>query len=204
MKQILIISLITMLLNISSSVGDFQINVDKILEDEQLPYDEAIRFRILAHSNATEDQTVKYAVRDQVYSYITELMQEATNKANARQILKQHLEHIEQIVQNVLQEQKVNHSFNVSFHPNVKFPEKHYYFHTYPAGYYEAIVITIGAGKGENWWCVLFPPLCILTFSDESAQAERTDQEDLHRSDPKGDNDEVEVRFFLLDWLGIS
>src|SRR5690625_3648927 len=94
----------------------------------------------------------------------------------------------------------------------------------YPAGEYEAVLITIGDGEGANWWCVLFPPLCFLDFSNGSTIAESDDEPiddedivdvDLHeeerndivRSEEKDENndeEETEVKFFLFEWLGLS
>ena len=87
------------------------------------------------------------------------------------------LPQLQQIAENVLIEENVNQSVKVEF-GEVEFPTKLYGEFLYPAGEYEAILITLGEGKGANWWCVLFPPLCFLDFSNGVAVSEGFDEEE--------------------------
>lgn len=129
---------------------------------------EAIRLRILANSNDTRDQEVKHKVRNAVNEEITEWVRDLTSIDAARRIISERIEHIEQIVEDVLQAEGMAYTAKVEF-TRVPFPTKLYGNFLYPAGEYEAVLITLGAGTGTNWWCVLFPPLCFLDFSTGSA-----------------------------------
>lgn len=137
---------------------------------------EAIRLRILANSDSAEDQALKRKVRDAVNAQINEWVENLTSFAEAKQVIQAHLPAIEQTVAEVLRKEKSNQSYHVEF-GNVHFPTKIYGNYIYPAGQYEAVLITLGDGKGANWWCVLFPPLCFLDFSNGEAVAKNESPE---------------------------
>lgn|SRR5690606_15617322 len=126
--------------------------------------EEAIRLRILANSDSDEDQAVKRAVRDAVNAEITKWVEELTSLEDARDIITSNLDEVEKIAQQELDKRGITYSVNVEF-GDVQFPTKLYGQFLYPAGIYEAILITLGDGSGANWWCVLFPPLCFVDFS---------------------------------------
>ncbi|MFP8643963.1 stage II sporulation protein R [Priestia aryabhattai] len=130
--------------------------------------DEAIRLRILANSDGEKDQYVKRLIRDRVNEQITEWVKDLTSVTVARKTIKENLPTLEIIAKEVLKEEGVNESVHVKF-GKVEFPTKLYGQFLYPAGEYEAVLITLGKGEGANWWCVLFPPLCFLDFSNGEA-----------------------------------
>lgn len=130
--------------------------------------DEAIRLRILANSDGEKDQYVKRLIRDRVNEQITEWVKDLTSVTVARKTIKENLPALEIIAKEVLKEEGVNESVHVKF-GKVEFPTKLYGQFLYPAGEYEAVLITLGKGEGANWWCVLFPPLCFLDFSNGEA-----------------------------------
>ncbi|WP_153126977.1 stage II sporulation protein R [Peribacillus tepidiphilus] len=138
---------------------------------------EAIRLRILANSDRSEDQAVKRAIRDAVNTDITEWVKDLTSLEEARQVIQAHLPEIEQKAAQKLEEYNLTQSVKVEF-GKANFPTKLYGQYLYPAGEYEAIVITLGEGKGANWWCVLFPPLCFLDFSSGTAVSEGSFEDD--------------------------
>jgi stage II sporulation protein R len=126
---------------------------------------EAIRLRILANSDSAQDQEIKRMVRDAVNEQITLWVQELTSLEKAKEVLTSKLPEVQDIAEKVVAEQGSNQSVNVEF-GKVQFPTKLYGEFLYPAGEYQAILITLGEGKGANWWCVLYPPLCFLDFSN--------------------------------------
>lgn len=136
---------------------------------------EAIRLRILANSDLESDQALKRMVRDEVNKNITQWVQELTSINEARSILQAKLPEIQEIAKEVVKREGSNQSVNVEF-GKVQFPTKLYGQFLYPAGEYEAILITLGEGKGANWWCVLFPPLCFLDFSNGVAVSDGFDE----------------------------
>ncbi|ATO37625.1 stage II sporulation protein R [Geobacillus thermodenitrificans] len=129
---------------------------------------EAIRLRILANSDNVADQELKRKVRDAVNAQINDWVAELTSFEEAKRVIRSHLPDIEQTVARVLRDEQSNQSYKVEF-GSVRFPTKVYGNYVYPAGTYDAVLITLGAGKGANWWCVLFPPLCFLDFSNGDA-----------------------------------
>ena len=140
-------------------------------QDAMVIPSEAIRLRILANSDKAEDQAVKRKIRDAVNAEITKWVESLTSIDDARDVIKSHLPEIEEIAKAEMKNQHMNQTINVTF-GKVNFPTKLYGQYLYPAGEYEAILITLGKGKGANWWCVLYPPLCFLDFSNGVAVSE--------------------------------
>lgn len=130
--------------------------------------DEAIRLRILANSDAQADQDVKRKIRDAVNADIAEWVKTLTSIDEAREVIQSHLPDIQARAEETAAAQGLDQSVAVTF-GKAQFPTKLYGQYLYPAGEYEAIVITLGEGSGANWWCVLFPPLCFLDFSNGTA-----------------------------------
>ena len=199
MRQGLAFILIFMLLGLTFPGKEVQSEKDGY---QTIP-DDAIRLRILANSDNEEDQQVKHLVRDEVNSYINELVQYMNDIEEARETIRQHLPQIKEIVADTLKQLDDESDFDVEYGSNVSFPTKVYDRYVYPAGEYEAVLITIGEGKGANWWCVLFPPLCFLDFSGSTSVAEES-EENIDEDIQETDEEDVEVSFFLLEWLGLS
>ncbi|WP_369901709.1 stage II sporulation protein R [Bacillus manliponensis] len=131
--------------------------------------DEAIRLRILANSDSKEDQELKRKVRDEVKAQIDGWVADLKSFEEAREVIKSRLPELEETVANTLKSEGSKEPFQVKFSKHVKFPTKMYGNFIYPAGEYEAVLITIGEGEGANWWCVLFPPMCFVDFSSGTA-----------------------------------
>ncbi|TRM10786.1 stage II sporulation protein R [Lentibacillus cibarius] len=172
--------------------------------DVEVIPDEAIRLRILANSDKQDDQQLKRKVRDEVNAAITEWVGDITNIEQARTMIENRTPEIKKIVGDVLKEENKEQSYNVEYGKNVTFPAKLYGSYLYPAGEYEAVLITLGKGKGANWWCVLFPPLCFLDFSNGTSVAE-AEEKDENKADEREDKeDKAEVKFFLFEWFDWS
>lgn len=121
--------------------------------------DSMIRLHIVANSDSIQDQALKYRVRDAVIGYITENMDGLTNKSNAISFINSHLHEIEQVANNTIVQEGIKDYAKASF-GKYPFPSKQYANVILPAGFYDALKIEIGDAKGQNWWCVMFPPLC--------------------------------------------
>jgi stage II sporulation protein R len=117
---------------------------------------DSIRFRVIANSNSNDDQLVKKQVVNNVKNLL--LNNNSSNLKESRKYIVDNLPKFEEIVNNTLDE---NETFHINYGKNY-FPEKVFKGVKYSSGYYESLVITIGDGKGENFWCVLFPPLCLV------------------------------------------
>lgn len=123
--------------------------------------DEAIRIRVIGNSNSEYDQEKKQELRKDVQLYMQNLLKDAKTINQAREIINNNLENININVDNYLHNLNYNTSYNINFGLNY-FPEKEYKGIKYKEGLYESLLITLGEGKGNNWWCVLFPPICLL------------------------------------------
>lgn len=139
--------------------------------DIEIP-NEALRIRILANSNSDYDQQIKNNVKVEIQDYVYNLLKDTTDIEEARKIINSKLDNISSLTNMSLKKQNYNLPYSVNFGYNY-FPEKVYKGITYDAGYYESLLITLGSGKGNNWWCVLFPPLCLLE-AEESTEIEYT------------------------------
>lgn len=118
-----------------------------------------LRFHILANSDVEKDQEVKEKVRDAVGAYLSPLLEEAKNLEETKEIVNAHLEDIVDVSMQTLQENGFDYTVTAKI-TNADFPEKTYGPYSFPKGTYEALQISIGEGKGHNWWCVLYPNMC--------------------------------------------
>ena len=159
---------------------------------DEVSQEDAIRLRILANSDSIKDQMLKRDIRDEVNATITDWVLHIDSMDEAKDVIEANLEEIEAIVAKKLANNGINQAFNVEFN-RVQFPTKLYGHLVYPAGEYDAVLITLGSGNGENWWCVLFPPLCFLDFSNGDAIEH---EEDLEAVEVEN---EVEVKFFVFE-----
>lgn len=119
-----------------------------------------IRFHIRANSDSRTDQAYKLKVRDAVITDISPMLNEARTKEEAFNILQEQKLRIKNTAQEILKKEGIYQNVKVYFTEEV-FPEKTYGQYTFPKGIYDAIRIDLGAAKGHNWWCVMFPDLCV-------------------------------------------
>ena len=126
---------------------------------------EYLRIHIRADSNECEAQAVKYKVKDAVVAYLTPYISECDTKSKAESMIKDRLSDIEAVADKVLYEQGFTYKSRAKINTE-KFPTRNYGKYTLEQGYYDALVIELGSGKGDNWWCVVYPPLC---FTDTGA-----------------------------------
>lgn len=136
--------------------------------------DEIIRFHVKANSDSKEDQDLKLKVRDRILKETRDLLKESTSIDETRSIMKDNLDNIKSIAKEVLEEEGKDYDVDVTFGIQ-KFPTRKYGDLVFPAGEYETLMVKIGEGKGQNWWCVMFPPLCFVDMANNTPHA----QEDL-------------------------
>ena len=122
---------------------------------------DAIRIRIIPNSNSSFDQDIKKKVKDKIEITMYDLLKDAKSSKEAYDIIENNLELVDKDVQKVLNFENYDKGYNVNFGKNY-FPQKEYKGVKYEEGYYESLLITLGKGEGDNWWCVLFPPLCLI------------------------------------------
>ena len=140
-------------------------------EDKIIIPKEAIRFRVIASSNTENDQYIKRQVVKDLNTEIKNLSFKNNTLETTRTNIKESIPKVKTIVNNTLNRLNANNKFFVKYGMNY-FPKKEYQGIVYEAGEYESLVITLGDGKGENFWCILFPPLCLLDTKEKPENIE--------------------------------
>ena len=151
----------------------------EIKNNEVVIPDSAIRLRVIPNSNTSVDQNIKNKVKNEVkkyslrffFFYLEEntytLLEEVTDLKEARTLINANIENLDNDIGNIFKENNYDMSYKINFGYNY-FPAKEYHNIKYKEGYYESIVITIGNGEGNNWWCFLFPNLCLVDLQNKT------------------------------------
>ena len=168
--------------------------------------DSVFRLHVIANSDSDVDQNLKYTVRDNLLEYMNELCVNCSTKEEAISIAQQNIESFKQIALDTIKNEGFDYSVNVRI-GNFEFPTKHYGDISLPAGYYDALRVEIGEAKGQNWWCVMFPPLCFTDVSSgivpeeskEDLEETLTDEEFSIVSD--NNSFDIKVKFKILEIL---
>ena len=134
------------------------INMNKV-KSVNIP-DKSIRIRVIANSNSKIDQNEKIKISIEVQNYVQELLKNTTNIKEADKIIKNNINKRDNEIK------KYTNNYTLVYGKNF-FPEKRYKGIIYNEGYYDSLVIKLGRGKGKNWWCVLFPPLCLMETEED-------------------------------------
>ena len=132
--------------------------------------DKVVRLHVLANSDSEEDQALKLQVRDVVLERATAILEESADRREAESRLRGELLEFERIAAEEIAAQGYDYPVTVELE-NTEFPTKEYDGFTLPAGEYLALRVIIGEGQGQNWWCVVFPPLCTAASADVPASA---------------------------------
>lgn len=204
---IAILSLVGIRKMMSSPVA---LNTNASLNNIATPQDapipkEALRLRIIANSNSPADQTLKLEVRNAIVLKVASLLQGVKSSDEARSILIKETPAIEQLALQIVRKHGYTYETQTEV-AKVPFPTKIYGNRVYPAGDYESLRIVLGAGKGANWWCVLFPPLCFVDIAEGDAVPNTggfPDLPPLETISVTGSNGkpaEVQVRLASLDY----
>lgn len=120
-----------------------------------------LRIHIRADSNNPEDQSVKYVVKNAVVDYLSSYLCQAYSKRQAMKIVQEQLHNIKKVCDATLAEKGKTYRANVKLCEE-QFPDRCYDGVTLQAGVYDALIIELGSGSGNNWWCVVYPPLCFV------------------------------------------
>ena len=172
-----------------------------VAADKQTLRNELIRLHVVAASDSEEDQALKLQVRDAVINSLRDNMENIADAEQAKRYLQETLPKIEALANRVLQEAGCADVATVSLQPE-EFTTRYYDTFTLPAGVYESLRITIGEGQGHNWWCVVFPTLCVgVTVEEFEDTAHCAGLNDTLTAALAGE-ESYEVRFFVLDALG--
>ncbi|MBQ3176804.1 MAG: stage II sporulation protein R [Clostridia bacterium] len=169
--------------------------------EEQI-YDAVIRLHVLAVSDREEDQAVKRNVRDHVLAQITPMLDGVTERERAAEIVRENLQGIEDSIGTFLEEQGCRETVRLFFTEEM-YPTREYDAFTLPAGEYLSLRVVLGEGKGQNWWCVLFPSVCsrFAMQDTEALYREAGFTPEQYRLITHSDTVQYQVRFRLLEIL---
>lgn len=174
---------------IVSSTVSFQSACDEVRNS-------VLRLHVIANSDSDEDQALKLKVRDAMLETGSRLFSGDVNAENAEETAKSEISTLEETARRVLSENGCNDSVKIEIGKS-RFPTRTYGNVTLPAGKYEAVRVIIGKGEGHNWWCVMFPPMCLPAAEGETKLDDvlSADGVELVNSNPK-----FEVRFKIVEW----
>ena len=164
------------------------------------------RLHVIANSDSKEDQDLKYKVRDNLLKYMNKICKNCTSKEDAISLVEKNKDIFKQIALDTLSNEGFSYDVNINI-GNFEFPTKNYGDISLPAGLYDALRVEIGEAKGQNWWCVMFPPLCFVDISSgvvpeeskEVLQDNLTEEEFALISDKS--SDEIQFKFKLLEFF---
>ena len=160
-------------------------------EAEGAVYEDTVRLHIRANSDSQEDQELKLKVRNAILEKYSEKLSSFENKIDAESSIIQNLGEIEAYAQNIVREYGYSYPVKASVSEEW-FDTRKYESFTLPKGYYTSLIIYIGEGEGKNWWCVMYPPLCLDVATEETSYT------DAENSLIKG---EYVVKFKILELI---
>ncbi len=167
-------------------------------------YDSVIRLHVLANSDNDEDQELKLCVRDSVLEYAAELTGGCRNISAARAILEPRLDDLASVAEKRILEEGYSYPVSVVLSEEI-YPTRSYESFCFPSGEYLSLQVKIGAAEGKNWWCVLFPPLCMSAASaseeanSEAAFIDLGFTSEQYRIITDSENTTYKVRFKILE-----
>lgn len=172
-----------------------------VYKDRQTLNEQIIRLHVVADTDEAVDQELKLQVRDEILRLVDTIKEGATSKEEALTRLKEQLPALEEAANRVLSREGKACDAVVTLKQEA-FPTRVYDTFTLPAGIYDSLRVTIGSGQGKNWWCVVFPDLCIPAASaeveDTAVEAGFSDTLSKTLTQQEG----YEIRFWLLDCMG--
>lgn len=162
------------------------------------------RLHVLANSDSEEDQDLKYTVRNKLLEYMNTICSKCTTKEEAIELVEQNKDKFQEIAVQTIRDEGYAYDVKINV-GNFEFPTKEYGDISLPAGFYDALRVEIGEAKGQNWWCVMFPPLCFVDISTgvvpeeskEMMQDNMSEEEFALISD--NENNEIQFKFKLLE-----
>ncbi len=162
------------------------------------------RLHVIANSDNSYDQQLKYKVRDNLLKYMNEICVNCKNKNDAISVVKANKNTFEQIAIETIRNEGYSYPVNINI-GNFEFPTKKYGDISLPAGLYDALRVEIGEAKGQNWWCVMFPPLCFVDITSgivpndsKSILKENLSEEEFALISEKS-NSEIQFKFKILE-----
>lgn len=172
-----------------------------IAVDKHTIRNDVIRFHVLANSDDLHDQNVKMYVRSLILDYLRDCEQNWASQSEAKEYLQKHIDEIEELIDSKLKLHGIDQCVKVTL-TKERFGIRTYETFTLPSGVYDSLRVELGEAKGKNWWCVIFPTLCmpetVQAFEDKAVSCGF----DQSLVDTISNNGEYEIRFYILDCFG--
>ena len=168
------------------------------IHSESNIYDNVLRLHVIANSDSTEDQNLKLLVRDAILAETQKLLSGATDRQNAEQIISQNIERLRLVARQVVIDNGYSYPVSIVLGKE-DYPTKNYESCAFPSGEYTSLQIFIGDASGQNWWCVLFPPLCLSAATDKNAYASVGITDSQYQIITETQNPKYKIRFKILE-----
>ncbi len=164
------------------------------------------RLHVIANSDSKEDQELKFKVRDCLLNYMKEICGSCENKAEAISLVKEHQDEFNAIAKQTILDEGYSYDVKINI-GNFEFPTKDYGDISLPACFYDALRVEIGDAKGQNWWCVMFPPLCFVDVTsgvvpeDSKEQLEDNLSEEEYALVSEDSDFKIQFKFKILEFF---
>lgn len=135
---------------------------------KEINYD-YLRLHIRANSNSEIDQNIKYQIKDEMVKFLTPHLCTIESKEKAIEVIDNYSNVIKSLCLTLLQKNGFDYSVNIKI-ANEYFPTRTYANTTLESGYYDAVIVELGEAEGDNWWCVMYPPLCFVNKNENTKQ----------------------------------
>ena len=201
-QKIQMVAILSFLLILYSSLCAFSYakNVSEDISDS------VFRLHVIANSDSKEDQDLKYKVRDKLIEYMNNISENCNSKEDVISLVQEHQNDFQKIAKDTVRENGFDYSVKINI-GNFEFPTKHYGDISLPAGFYDALRVEIGDASGQNWWCVMFPPLCFIDVtsgvvpeeSKEDLKENMSDEDYAIISDTE--STEMKFKFKILEFF---
>lgn len=159
MQKVITIIVILLLMGVVIIAGCFTTTNNINYESE------LFRIHIIANSNSSQDSEVKYKIKDEFSNLLTPMLANCTSKYDVRKIVENNKSTLKLVADNILRENNFNYVSKIEIKSEY-FPARVYGEYSVPSGDYDGVTVVLGDGKGDNWWCVMFPPLCYYNASN--------------------------------------
>ncbi|MBQ7376103.1 MAG: stage II sporulation protein R [Clostridia bacterium] len=161
-------------------------------------YDSVLRLHVLANSDSEEDQALKLSVRDAILADTAHLFADCKSRDEASAVVSENLPLLQMSAERAISEAGYSYPVRIELGEE-EYPTKNYESACFPAGEYLSLRVLIGEGVGQNWWCVLFPPLCVSAASESDGSVEVGLYGDQYAIVTETKDIKYKIRFKLLE-----
>ena len=163
-------------------------------------YDKVLRLHVIANSDSKEDQDLKLLVRDKILEKTSALLASTTTREDAENIIKANMAELQKIAKSIVKANGYSYPVSIEFSKE-EYPTKSYENCAFPKGEYLSLRIKIGDAKGKNWWCVLYPPMCLSTATDKDAFISAGITDSQYQIITETSKPKYKIRFKILESL---